>query len=289
MKIASWNVNGIRAREAEVLAWLADERPDVACLQEIKAPRDKVPQALREHPAYVGVWHGERAYSGVALLVHRECFALEPRFSHPEFDHDARVAAATAGRLEILSVYVPQRRQGSGREAALPARARRVRRRHARARQGPRRLRRLRRVARATYVRSFEMRNEKGVTDYFLFFATNSQLGMQRMKEAMWKVDQSGEFRFSDATNPAQRLLFSQGPDFDELRRLILSKFAGGEATVGKIEDFVLADTPFRETHYKKQVLAALEREGKVAPVNLPRRRKAGTYADASMVLRFAR
>ncbi|MBK6520029.1 MAG: three-Cys-motif partner protein TcmP [Polyangiaceae bacterium] len=139
----------------------------------------------------------------------------------------------------------------------------------------------------AKYVRSFEMRNDKDVTDYFLFFATNSPKGIAKMKEAMWKVDESGEFRFSDATNPTQGLLFSQKPDFDALRRLIVTRFAGKETTVAGVEDFVLAETPYRETHYKKQVLAMLEREGKVSPVNPPAGRKAGTYAEPTMRLRF--
>jgi three-Cys-motif partner protein len=149
-------------------------------------------------------------------------------------------------------------------------------------------LRQLRVAAGAKYVRSFEMRNDKDVTDYFLFFATNSPRGMAKMKEAMWKVDQSGEFRFSDATNPAQELLFSPTPNFDALRRAIVGRFSGGETTVAAVEDFVLAETPYRETHYKKQVLAPLEREGKISPVNPPAGRRPNTYATPTMVLRFA-
>src|SRR5215510_3563691 len=118
----------------------------------------------------------------------------------------------------------------------------------------------LRNAADVRYVRSFEMRNKKDVTDYFLFFATNSAKGIKKMKEAMWKVDQSGEFRFSDATNPAQTLLFEPAPDFSALRRAIVERFAGVETTVAEVEGFVLAETPFRETHYKKQVLAELEK-----------------------------
>jgi three-Cys-motif partner protein len=148
-------------------------------------------------------------------------------------------------------------------------------------------LRQLRSAAGAKYVRSFEMRNDNDVTDYFLFFATNSPKGMAKMKEAMWKVDQSGEFRFSDATNPAQGLLFTPKPDFDVLRRTILTTFSGKEVSVAEIEDFVLAETPYRETHYKKQVLAPLEREGKVVPVRPSAGRKAGTYAEPAMRLRF--
>lgn len=109
----------------------------------------------------------------------------------------------------------------------------------------------LRNEAGARYVRSFEMRNKKDATDYFLFFATNSAKGMEKMKEAMWKVDESGDFRFSDATNPAQTLLFSPQPNFDALRRAIVGRFQGTEATVAEVEDFVLASTAFRVTHYK--------------------------------------
>lgn len=141
--------------------------------------------------------------------------------------------------------------------------------------------------ARARYVRSFEMRNKKDATDYFLFFATNSPKGMEKMKEAMWKVDESGEFRFSDATNPRQTLLFGPQPDFDALRRAILREFQGTEVTVAEIEDFVLASTPFCTTHYKKQVLAELEREGKIVPVNPKPGRKARSYGDPHMGLRF--
>jgi hypothetical protein len=77
------------------------------------------------------------------------------------------------------------------------------------------------------------MRNDKELTDYFLFFATNSPKGMAKMKEAMWKVDQSGEFRFSDATNPAQELLFSREPNFDAFRRAIVARFAGKDGIQG--------------------------------------------------------
>ena len=148
-------------------------------------------------------------------------------------------------------------------------------------------LQQLRAAAGAKYVRSFEMRNDKDVTDYFLFFATNNPKGLAQMKEAMWTVDQSGEFRFSDATNQAQTLLFTPKPDFDELRRMVTARFAGKVATVGEVEDFVLADTPYRETHYKKQVLARLEADGAVVAVNPPAGRKKGTYAEPKLRIKF--
>lgn len=147
-------------------------------------------------------------------------------------------------------------------------------------------LTQLRSAAGARYVRSFEMRNKNDATDYFLFFATNSKTGIERMKEAMWKVDESGEFRFSDATNPAQTLLFEKQPNFVELRRQLLVQFAGKSATVAEIEEFVLAETSFRETHYKNQ-LKELEKEGLLVPINPPANRRARTYPDPRLVLRF--
>src|SRR5215210_6074662 len=67
MKVATWNVNGIRAREQQFLAWVAQERPDVLCLQEIKAHRDQLSEELCALPGYWCLWHGEGPYSGVCL------------------------------------------------------------------------------------------------------------------------------------------------------------------------------------------------------------------------------
>ena len=67
MKIATWNVNGIRARQAQVHEWIERQRPDVVCLQEIKATSDQVPAALCEMQGYWCYWHGGKGYSGVAL------------------------------------------------------------------------------------------------------------------------------------------------------------------------------------------------------------------------------
>jgi exodeoxyribonuclease-3 len=107
VKIATWNVNGIRARGAQVLEWLAGERPDVVCLQELKATSDQVPPDLLHIEDYWGYWHGSRAYSGVALLVRKETSPARPVFTHPEFDHETRIVVADVGGLEIASVYVP--------------------------------------------------------------------------------------------------------------------------------------------------------------------------------------
>ncbi len=107
MIISTWNVNGIRARQAQVLDWLARERPDVVCLQELKATPDQIPAALFEAEGYWGYWHGAKAYSGVGLLVRRELASERPAFTHPEFDFEARIAATLVGGVTVASVYVP--------------------------------------------------------------------------------------------------------------------------------------------------------------------------------------
>ncbi len=111
MKIATWNVNGIRARQGQVLEWLVAEKPDVVCLQEIKASIDQLPFELRNVEGYWSYWHGEKGYSGVALLLSKALVGASPACSHPPFDFEQRIACATlpspAGDVTIVSVYVP--------------------------------------------------------------------------------------------------------------------------------------------------------------------------------------
>lgn len=107
MKIVTWNVNGIRARAAQLLDWLAAEQPDVLCLQEIKAGPDMVPAAVAQAPGYWALWHGEGGYSGVALLVRQGFAAERPEFVHPAFDFERRAVATVVGGVTFLNVYVP--------------------------------------------------------------------------------------------------------------------------------------------------------------------------------------
>ena len=108
LKVATWNVNGIRARHAQVIEWIAREQPDVVCLQEIKAPPAKIPPALVEAVAdYHAHWHGEGGYSGVALLLRRARFGDDVAFMHPPLDMEQRLVVATHGDLVFASVYIP--------------------------------------------------------------------------------------------------------------------------------------------------------------------------------------
>jgi exodeoxyribonuclease-3 len=106
MKIATWNVNGIRARQAQFVEWLSREQPDVVCLQELKAEPGQIPEACKA-AGYHTFWHGMRAYSGVSLHIRTGLFPEEPFFSHPPFDMEARIVQAEAGRFVLASVYVP--------------------------------------------------------------------------------------------------------------------------------------------------------------------------------------
>lgn len=111
MKIATWNVNGIRARQGQLLEWLATEKPDIVCLQEIKASLDQLPFELRDLDGYWTGWHGEKGYSGVGLLVAKSLVTTPPVYTHPAFDFEQRVITAELdfgqGPVVTSSFYVP--------------------------------------------------------------------------------------------------------------------------------------------------------------------------------------
>ncbi|MCC7540614.1 MAG: exodeoxyribonuclease III, partial [Deltaproteobacteria bacterium] len=106
-KLATWNVNGLRAREAQLLEWLERERPDVVCTQEIKVATESVPLTLRELPGYVGRWHGTGAYSGVGLHLRKERFGSDASIAPTSIDRECRTLAAEVGDVVLASVYVP--------------------------------------------------------------------------------------------------------------------------------------------------------------------------------------
>jgi exodeoxyribonuclease-3 len=107
LTIATWNVNGIRARQAEVQAFLERERPDVLCLQELKAAPEQLPAWLVDVEGYWSRWHGGKGYSGVALLIRRSVTADPPAFAHPAFDFEHRIVTAELPVATVASVYVP--------------------------------------------------------------------------------------------------------------------------------------------------------------------------------------
>jgi exodeoxyribonuclease III len=106
MKIATWNVNGIRARQAQFCEWVARDQPDVVCLQELKAEPSQIPEQCKVAD-YDTFWHGMRAYSGVSLHIRKGAFPAAPVYSHPAFDMESRIVQAEFGKLVLASVYVP--------------------------------------------------------------------------------------------------------------------------------------------------------------------------------------
>jgi len=107
LTIGTWNVNGIRARHTQLQEWIERERPDVVCLQEIKASSDQVPAALCEMEGYWCYWHGHKGYSGVGLHVSKAIAPERPAFSHPAFDYENRIVTADVAGVTIASIYVP--------------------------------------------------------------------------------------------------------------------------------------------------------------------------------------
>jgi len=136
-----------------------------------------------------------------------------------------------------------------------------------------------------TYVRSFEMVTRDGHTAYFLFYGTRSLTGLRAMKDAMWKVDVGGGTRFSDRLAGQEVLLAGDAVDTGPLRTAMVQRFAGRTAAVEQVEEFVLADTPYAASHYKRQVLKPLEEADRLEILS-PRARRF-TYPEGT-VLRFA-
>ena len=108
MKIATYNVNSINARLPVLLHWLAQSKPDVACLQELKAPDEKFPIDAIRAAGYEAVWHGQKAYNGVAILARGE----EPQETRrglpgdPDDTH-SRYIEAVVGGVTVGCLYLP--------------------------------------------------------------------------------------------------------------------------------------------------------------------------------------
>ena len=109
MKIATFNVNGVNGRLPVLLRWLAESRPEIVCLQELKAPDEKFPAEPIRAAGYNAVWHGQKSYNGVAILA-RDAIPVETRRGLPEIDPEdthSRYVEAAVGGLLVGSIYLP--------------------------------------------------------------------------------------------------------------------------------------------------------------------------------------
>lgn len=107
MKLATWNVNSIRARNERVLAWAEANRPDVLCLQELKAEDEKFPAAGYRALGYEIATFGEKTYNGVAILARGPLHEVERGFADGVADEQARFLAATPGGVRVMCAYAP--------------------------------------------------------------------------------------------------------------------------------------------------------------------------------------
>jgi exodeoxyribonuclease III len=106
MKLATWNVNSIKVRLPQLLEWLAQARPDVVCLQELKTEEPGFPREALEAAGYTSAVSGQKTYNGVAILSRTppgEVVAGIPGFE----DAQKRVLAATVSGIRVICVYCP--------------------------------------------------------------------------------------------------------------------------------------------------------------------------------------
>jgi len=138
----------------------------------------------------------------------------------------------------------------------------------------------------ATFVRYFQMKDQRNQPIYDLFFASNNYLGHYKMKEAFWKVDKGGGFKFSDETDPHQLVLLT-GDDAFELDLLLLSQFSLKRLKVSTILRYVRDKTIFLDKH-GKGALKRLETSKRIRVEELKsdgKSRRGKTFPDEVIVI----
>jgi three-Cys-motif partner protein len=137
----------------------------------------------------------------------------------------------------------------------------------------------------ARFVRYFQMRGAHDRTVYYLFFASNHPLGHLKMKEAFWQVDPSTGFRFSDATNRNQLVLFAHD-ETPKLAQTLRTRFAGDTVMVQEIEGFVKDETAFLPSHMRA-ALRQLEQAGAIIVNSVKadgKKRRANSFPEKVVV-----
>lgn len=111
MKIASWNINGVRARLDSATAWLKDAAPDILCFQEIKSDDNAFPRQAFEDLGYNVATHGQKGFNGVAILSKLPFDEISRGLPGDDSDVQARfieaVVSVDGGALRIVSLYLP--------------------------------------------------------------------------------------------------------------------------------------------------------------------------------------
>ncbi|GIL00899.1 MAG: exodeoxyribonuclease III [Alphaproteobacteria bacterium] len=111
LKIATWNINGVKARLDSLTAWLGQARPDIVCLQEIKSLDDGFPREAVESLGYNVATHGQKGFNGVAILSRLPFDEIARGLPGDDGDEQARfieaVFSVTGGALRVASLYLP--------------------------------------------------------------------------------------------------------------------------------------------------------------------------------------
>jgi exodeoxyribonuclease III len=111
MRIATWNVNSVKQRMDNILAWLGEQAPDVVCLQETKCPDEAFPREGFTALGYNVAVHGQKAFNGVAILSKRPLDETTPRLPGDDADVQARfieaVVSTARGAVRVASIYLP--------------------------------------------------------------------------------------------------------------------------------------------------------------------------------------
>jgi exodeoxyribonuclease-3 len=108
VKIATFNVNGVNGRLPRLIEWLEESQPDIACLQELKAPGDRFPEDAIRKAGYGAIWQGQSRWNGVAILA-RGCDPVETRRGLPgdPEDEQARYIEAAVNGVLVGCLYLP--------------------------------------------------------------------------------------------------------------------------------------------------------------------------------------
>lgn len=108
MRIATYNVNGVNGRLPVLLRWLEETKPDVACLQELKAPQEKFPLQAIQDAGYEAIWHGQKSWNGVAILSRVGAITEIRRVlpGDPEDSH-SRYIEAEVNNIIVGCLYLP--------------------------------------------------------------------------------------------------------------------------------------------------------------------------------------
>lgn len=110
MNIYTWNINGIRARQEALSAWLESRKPDIVVLEEVKAREEEIPESIASIEGYRKFWNGSsfrKGYSGVGLLV-RDGLFDDAHCEVPPFDVENRTLVLRAPQFTLIGAYVPR-------------------------------------------------------------------------------------------------------------------------------------------------------------------------------------